>query len=371
MRTFLISAFLLIVNCSFAQQDYFYAETLIDNGQHAEAVRVLDHLIDSGAYVDRPRFEMMTLNLAGNTKLYLKDSAGAKNCFESVLACYDTLRDPLKADDWNQREHYHACENLARLHYYRQEFVHAKELLIMVGPPQGYYSATGSDVLTAQDSYFSFFAMVYEKLCQPDSALTCMRNIRDAEYRSVRKLDSIFDVTTNNMGSVKCVPFSMNSSDSKMVSPGYLFFAAWHDAENTQHSIWFVHPESGPIAIIGESTHTMNDANNFPANCYDMSLSPDEKYLAVTCYTEGSNNIDIYSFPEILSEHTCIEKQSIGAYPSAVEIKGWEDNQLIVESDADLTRYNRKVRTGWDVTENPDDKALFLYDLESGKFSKK
>ena len=369
MRVVLVLAFLFCSVKSFAQQDYFYAETLMANGQHAEADRVLNHLIDSGAYVDRPRFAMMTLNLAGFNKQFLKDTAGARKCFESVLACYDTLSPAHQADNWNHREYYRACEDLAQIHYASHDYAGAKSLLVKVGPPGQYYSVTGSDVLAVQDSYYGFFAHIYEKLNHPDSAFMCIRKIRDNENRPVRKLDSIFEVATNNIGSIRSVRYSATSTDPDIKSPGYLYFVAWNDDKNNQHSIWFVNPEFGKLEIIGESTYNMEDPHNFPANCYDMSLSPDEKYLAVTCYTEGSNTVDIFSFPEILDEQRCVLKQSVLAYPASVEIIGWEQSLLILECDRDLTRLNKKLSSNWYTNESS--MALYLFDVESGKYTKK
>lgn len=370
MRTLLIAALLFCSVKSFAQQDYFYAETLIDNGQYAEAVRVLDHLIDSGAYNDRPRFLMMTLNLAGTTKQYLKDTSGAKKCFESVMACYDTLSGPRRSDDWNRREYYKGSSNLARLHFESQHWTTANTILAKIGEPGEYYSATGSDVLNAQEDYCQLRTSVFQKLNQPDSAFDYIRKIRDRQNVPVQFLDSIFDVPTNFIQHVKFVSYSPKSENTNHI-PGYLYFAAWTDETNNQHSIWFINPDRGQIQIISHSVFNQNNPQNFPANCNDMSLSPDEKYLAVTCYTEGSNHIDIFGFPEILNEKRCVLKQSILAYPSSVEIKGWENAQLILECDQDLLRLNKKAHPNWDVTENPDVKYLFLFDPETGKYTKK
>jgi hypothetical protein len=146
---------------------------------------------------------------------------------------------------------------------------------------------------------------------------------------------------------------------------------AWKDKDNTQRSLWFVNPEHGDIRVVGQSTFNLDDPQNFPANCYDMSLSPDQRYLAVTCYTEGSNHIEVFSFPEILNENRCVLKHSIIAYPSQVDVKGWTKSSLILECDQDLTRLNKKAHPNWDVTENPDKKFLFLFDPESGKYSRK
>lgn len=372
MRTLLIVALLFCSVKSFAQRDYFFAETLIDNGQHAEAVRVLDHLIDSGAYNDRPRFLMMTLNLAGTTKRSLGDTLGAKKCFESVMGCYDTLSVPRRTDDWIHREYYRAGNALAWMYYRSGDFSKANSLLNSIGYPGEYYSATGSDVLNEQEGYCALKTDIFQRQNQPDSAFYWICEIRDHEYYFVRKLDSLFKNRTNNIRHVRFVHYTIKSSDAEIHSPGYLYFVTWNDKDNMQHSVWLVNPEHGHIDILGESTYNLEDQQNFPANCYDMSLSPDEKYLAVTCYTEGSNFIDIYSFPELLNERRCLEKQSILAYPAQVEIKGWENSMLIVESEADLTRLNRKERLSpTDYPKEGDIKESFLFDVESGKFTKK
>ncbi len=371
MRTLLISTFIFLASHLHAQQDYFYAENLIENGQKAEAIRVLDHLIDSGAYVDRPRFAMMTLNLAGSTKRALGDTAGARKCFESVMHCYDTLSGPRKSDNWNRREYYKGAFYLAEMHFHElKQWSTSNAILANIGEPGDYYSATGSDVLLAQERYCKLRTSIFQKLNQPDSAFQYIRQIRDRENVPVQLLDSIFDVSTNSIRQVQFVSYSATSQNTNNI-PGCLYFVAWNDETNNQHSIWFINPERGQIQILNHSVFNNNDSQNFPANCYDMSLSTDEKYLAVTCYTEGSNFIDIYSFPEIINEQRCVEKHSILAYPSSVEIKGWESSMLVVECDQDLTRLNKKMHPNWDVSENPDVKLLYLFDPESGKYSKK
>ena len=371
MRTLLISAFIFLAAGLNAQQDYFYAEDLFYQEKYTEAIKVLDHLTAAGAYADRPRFAMMTLNLSGTAKLYTKDTVGAKQAFISVMACYDSLTPPRKADDWNKREYYIGGEKLAWLCYRQHDYVKAGDLLKRIGYPGHYYSATGSDVLAAQDDYCRFRSFVFQKLDQPDSAFTWILKIRDNENPIVHPLDSIFNSKTNHIGHVKFVFYTQKCADPNIHSPGYLYFVPWNDEQNTQHSIWMVNPESGNMSILGMSTYNLDDPKNFPANCYDMSLSPDEKYLAVTCYTEGSNHIDIFSFPEILAEKRCMLLQNILAYPSSVEIKGWDKSDLIVESDADLTRYNKKGKLNFDVMPDPDVRALYLYDITTGKFSKK
>lgn len=355
-----------------AQQDYFYAETLIDNGQYAEAVRVLDHLIDSGAYADRPRFAMMTLNLAGNTKRNLGDTAGARNCFERVMHCYDTLSVPRKADDWNRREYYKGGQELAWLHYCSGNYNLANSLLVRIGKPGAYYSATGLDGLHAEDHYAFLRCAVFQKLNQPDSAFACIRAVRNKEDHPVaHTLDSMFDVSTNTIQHVKAVPFTWQRDQAKNKTPAYLYFVSYVNAAHTQCSVWFINPEQGALSILAQSQYNTTDPQNFPANCYAMSLSPDEKYLAVECYTEGSNTVQVISFPELIAEKKCIVKHELIAYPAALTIKGWQHTQLCLESEADLTKINKKGRLQFPDYPGDDAKKAeyYLFDPESGKYS--
>jgi tetratricopeptide (TPR) repeat protein len=372
VRLLLISAFVFLASHISAQQDYFYAENLIDNGQYAEAVRVLDHLIDSGAYADRPRFAMMTLNLAGTTRLYLKDTAAAQKCFEAAMQCYDTLSIPRRSDDWNHREYYKAGEHLATVHYARKEYGAANRLLLQIGAPEQYYSATGSDILTAQTAYYSLRTRVFEKLDQPDSALASIRRIRDSEYHAPRMLDSIFNIETNVIRCVKLVPFTLIPADTRGTGAGSLYFASWKDKDNTPHSIWFVNYERGGLSILGQSSSGQKDAPHFPASCNAMSLSQNEQFLAVECSSEGTTWIDIISFPELLSQRECIVKHSITPYPGMASIESWENNLLCVKSDADLTKLNKKSRLSMpDVFGTVDDRQKFLFDPLSGKYTRK
>lgn len=366
------SALIFLISVCFAtqlaaQQDYFYAENLVHNGQYAEGVRVLDHLIDSGAYADRPRFQMMTLNLAGDTKLHLKDTAGAVNCLEAALAYYDTLSAPRKADDWNHSEYYKAGERLAWVHYRQGHYTRADTLVRQIGCPGTYYPAKGRELLLAGDHYYNLRTKIFQKLNQPDSAFASIRKMRDKMNEPVHYLDSIFNITTNTIQHVQCVGYTKTGTE-----PGYLYFVAWLDETNTQNSIWFVNPSGHAIRILGRSTYNQENGQGFPANCYAMSLSPDEKYLAVECYTEGSNFIDVYSFPEILSAKKCVLNHSILAYPASVKIQGWQQAQLCIESEADLTKLNKRDRLAFpDYPKDGDVPLQYLFDPESRKFTKR
>lgn len=372
MRTLLISILVFLVAPLSAQQDYFYAQTLIDNGQSVQAVRVLDHLIDSGAYADRPRFAMMTLNLAGTTKEFLQDTAGAAQCFVSAIACYDTLRAPLKSDNSNHREYYKACENLAWIYYYNRQYSLANSLLLHVGPPGEYYSSTGTDVLAAHDGYYAFRCKIFQKLNLPDSAFTCIRKMRDAEYTARRQLDSTFDIATNSIQHIAIVPFKSLMTDQNCTMAGYLYFVAWKDAFNQPQSVWFVNYDSRGLEIIGWSSGKGVDLLRFPQSPVAMCLSADEKYLAVENQHDSASWIELLNFGDLIGAKTFKRENSISPGPGACHIVKWEKGALLIESNSDLTRLNKKNRLGSvDLFGNPEAMQIYAFDPESGKYTKK
>jgi hypothetical protein len=369
VRTFFVSAFILLISQLHAQKDYFYAATLLENGQYTEAVRVLDHLIDSGAYADRPRFAMMTLNLAGSAKQYLKDTVGAKECFQAVMTCYDTLSKPMKSDDWNKREYFSAGRSLAGMHYHAGDYTTANNLLHKIGYPGRYYSSTGSDVEQAQDSYCSFRARTFQKLNRPDSAFNWILKLRDRENPIVKPLDSIFNVKTNVIYHISCTSFSDENYDSLQNYTGTVYCVGWKDKNGHPYSVWLKHV-IGRSEILGMGS--VSSDSDFPLCPDSMSLSPDEKFLAIEGSAEGANWIDILLFQPLIKEKNCTRYCSIQPYPGLVYIVGWENESLIVKSDADLTKLNKKNRLSMpDVFGTIDDKQLFLFDPESGKYSKK
>lgn len=370
MRLSLIFSLLVLFSARLsAQKDYFYAQTLIGHGQHAEAVRVLDHLTDSGAYAERPRFAMMTLNLAGSTKLYLQDTAGAVHCFESVLRCYDTLSGPNQREYGNQREYYIAGQSLADVHYHRHEYTHALELLQRIGEPGPYYSSTGLDVLNAGIVYQSLFVRTFERLDRPDSAFAHIRKMRGSnETRPQNVLDSIFRVETNVIHYVQSVPYTMMNMDAAEKKPGYLYFVQWNDKDNAPHSIWFTNPAQGPLNILGTSGFSQHFVQDFPASCCVMRLSPDEKFLAVESFADGRGWVDIFSFPEIITEQRCVVKRSIAPYSGKVNIVAWEHSLLYVQSDTDLLRPNKNPAN---TPVHANKRLEFLCDPENGKFSRR
>lgn len=369
MRILLFSVIILLASQLYAQKDYFYAEDLAFDSKHEEALVVLNHLIDSGAYSDRPRFAMMTLNLAGTTKRYLKDTVGAQKCFEAAMACYDTLSKALKKDAWNQREYYMAGEDLAWIHYDRGDYAKANNLLQLIGYPGSYYSSTGSDVLMAEDGYCGFRARVYQKLNKPDSAFAWILKIRDNENPIVKPLDSIFNVKSNVIYHIVCSSFLGKNENPRLNSPGIIFCVGWKDKKGDPYSIWIIQ-KYGRSEILGiGSTSAESD---FPLCPDTMSISPDEKYLAIGGSAEGANWVDIIAFQSLIKEKLFTRTFSINPYPGLVYIVGWEKELLVLRSDADLTKLNKKSRLSMpDVFGGVDEKELFLFDPESLKYSKK
>jgi hypothetical protein len=77
-------------------------------------------------------------------------------------------------------------------------------------------------------------------------------------------------------------------------------------------------------------------------NVYNMQVSENCKYVAHLCYGEGNAWIDIYDLQELINTKRQVMVAYINPYPGNVEMVGWQNNLLIVESDIDLVMKQEK-----------------------------
>lgn len=368
-QCWLIAVFLLFAGCLYCQQDYFFAENLVAEDKNAEAAKVLNHLIDSNAYVDRPAMHMKTLNLAGTVNHYLKDSARSKKCFRSAIAYYDTLSHGYKENDFIKREWYIASTELAEwsLDDHRPDETIA--LLKNTGPPGEYYSATGQDVLVAKDHYYDLLSSSFQMLNKPDSAFWYLCKVH--EDNPLWQFALLFRDTGNHLVNVNAVYFTSQQNESETMH-AHLYVATWMNSHSESNTIWCVKPEQGMAKLIGKSDGAVNDSSRLPLSVSAISLSETSKWLAVECYAEGNTWIDVISFDELVQKRIYATECSIDPYPGNVSLHGWDNEFVIVESDADLTKLNKATRLSMpDLFGTTDDTAEFLFDPEKKKYTKR
>ncbi|HTF04594.1 MAG TPA: hypothetical protein VK826_11240 [Bacteroidia bacterium] len=369
-KSLLFLLFLLFFVAGNAQRDYFMAEALIDQDKQAEAVKILDDLIDSNVYVSRPSMHMKTLNLAGSTKRFLNDSAGSKSAYRSAIAYYAKLN-PVQKDDYTKREWYIAHSELASWAWQDEDYALAMHHLDATGAPGPYYSSTGHDVTVERDWHYDLRARIFQKQNQPDSAFHCLRQITENDH--LRKINAMLISNRFSLVNVEGLFYGRNLNISQYPDAGYLYVLNLReDSSHAYQTVWFIHYAGGRKEIIGESSYVIGDTSGFPNTAFDISLSQNEEYLAVECEAKGANWIEIIDFRTLIKEHRCVIAQSITPYPGLVYITGWENNLLLISADIDLTKLNRKDHLSTqDLFGTIDDKKDFLFDPVEKKYSRK
>ncbi len=104
-------------------------------------------------------------------------------------------------------------------------------------------------------------------------------------------------------------------------------------------------------------------------NVYDVSVSPDYRYLAVSVVGEGHPWIEIYDLQMLIHFSEVKLLAELNPYPGSIRVVGWESAKLVVESDADLLLKNEEGQIAFgDLFESS---RKFYFDLSSKKYSKK
>lgn len=97
----------------------------------------------------------------------------------------------------------------------------------------------------------------------------------------------------------------------------------------------------------GKCAEPLNGGRGELASCYDMSVSPNSKYLALYFVGEGHPWIEIYDLQWLLANKEYKLLKEINPYPGNVYFLKWKKNKLILESDIDLL----KLQNGEPATE--------------------
>lgn len=360
---------LLFASSGAAQEDYFHAEQLASEGKDKEASVVLMRLIDSNVYVTRPGLHMKTLNLAGEVNYTLHDTVRSEYCYRSAIRYYDTLNNSNKQNDFIRRERYIAYRELSQNACERNEAGKAIALLNECGPPGTFFTADANDLVIAEDQYYKMKSSAFRQMGRPDSAFwyLCRIQVNNPLYETGK----IFRDPKNKLVNVVSVPFGQTVSGDADPGPGILYAATWKDELNTSNTIWAVQYASERNLLLGLSSPVKSDTAYFPDTVNELQLSADERWLAVSCQSEGSTWIEIIHFPELIALQTCKVRSTINPSPGNIRLRGWEGNFLRIESDADLLQLNKRdALTTDDLFETTEDVKTFLYDVEKTKFVK-
>ena len=108
--------------------------------------------------------------------------------------------------------------------------------------------------------------------------------------------------------------------------------------------LWFFQDESGAL----------NDFANNPIiglrQIAELSISPDDKYLAVISRGELHPVLQIFGLPDLLSSMSASSRQlgasiaTIDPYPGEIGLTGWRGSKLGVTSNMPLDKLDRRTR---------------------------
>jgi hypothetical protein len=368
MKRYFITALLFFTAFSaFAQEDYFYAEQLTDEGKHDEAVVVLTRLIDSNVYVSRPGLHMKTLNLAGSVNISLHDTTRAEHCYRSVILYYDSLNNSNRKNDFIRRERYEAYLHLAQSACLRQDHATAIRLLNECGAPDAYHSA-GDELQRNKDDYYTLKANAYQQSGQADSAFwnLCQVQVNNPLY----VIGQLLSDPKNKLVQVASVFFGKTSIGDANTSYGYLYAATWSDEFSNLNTVWAMNYLSEEKVLLGQSSSNSADLSRYPHSVDALHLSTDERWLAVAIHGHESNSIELIDFNELQQSKNYSVHSRINAYPGTLTVLGWEESTLKLQSDADLIQLNRKEKLSAGQVNASTSQRTFIYNIERKKFER-
>lgn len=93
---------------------------------------------------------------------------------------------------------------------------------------------------------------------------------------------------------------------------------------------WYIMDKSNGKSLIGYDFSMFN-------SIFQMTVSPDEKYLAILSAGEGHPVVEILDLQKLLKNKEYKKLAELNPYPGYISIKKWQKNKLIIESDAMLT----------------------------------
>jgi hypothetical protein len=167
--------------------------------------------------------------------------------------------------------------------------------------------------------------------------------------------------TNPDLSKYNCFTANVHYSFDGDETEGILFFINHIDPEipGLQYSNVYLMNKSGKNLLL------LSDSNAF-ISVYDMKASKDSKYIANYCVGEGHPWIEIYDLQKLMNTKEQALIADVNPYPGNVNLIGWQNSLLIVESDINLLLKNEgKDLSDADILKKS---KKFLFDLNSKKF---
>jgi len=99
------------------------------------------------------------------------------------------------------------------------------------------------------------------------------------------------------------------------------------------------------------------------ANTDDFKVSPSEKWVAIISVGEGHPILDVVVLADVLENETTTALRTINPYPGSINLKRWEGDNLIIESDRDLTQQDESLT----IDDVNDEVTSFILHVPSGR----
>lgn len=97
-----------------------------------------------------------------------------------------------------------------------------------------------------------------------------------------------------------------------------------------------------------------------------LSVSPDQRYLAVLSAAEGHPLVEVFDLPALLQQQSQTPLYQLNPYPGAIELIGWQQQSLLVASNVPLDQLQQEAP---DASMQFDHFQSYQLMLESGQFS--
>jgi len=162
------------------------------------------------------------------------------------------------------------------------------------------------------------------------------------------------------------------------------------DIDNIHYAALPGSSEEGVVAIIDEqrgqlwyrltSGHrligTINPPQTSLDELYEIAISADNHWLAVSSVGEGHPILDVFDLTAVLADndddiaHPVAPTASINPYPGGIWINSWDGDKLIIQSDVPLETINKKNRRVDDPGENAK-VATYIWQIASNTITSK
>jgi len=116
---------------------------------------------------------------------------------------------------------------------------------------------------------------------------------------------------------------------------GILMFINYRDSEGSG----FNYATAFVLGKGGQNYKIIDDSLAF-TGVYDIKVSENQKYLAIFKVGEGHPWIEIYDLQKLITQKVQDFICDVNPYPGNINMIGWQNNLLIIESDMDFLLKN-------------------------------